>query len=398
MLNEAVIRRAQARPAAYKMFDQGGLHLFVARNGRKSFRMRFRMGGREQLLTFGVWPEVSLNIARDRCTAANDQLKRGIDPRAGICEIAQSSKFEDVGRRWHAHMVRRWTPVHARDVIVSLERDVFPAIGAMAIDAITTPVVLTVLRAIEARGRYETVRRVRQRISAIFAFAMAEDLVQSDPAAIVGRALMPPAPRRHHPAIVDLDEARALVAATALADGAPAIKLAARFLALTAVRLAAVRGARWDEIADLDGAAPVWRVPAARMKLPAAKKTDSAHDHLVPLSPAAVAVVRAARALGTGAGLVFPGGKAGTPIGEAAIGALIARAGFGGRHVPHGWRATFSTLMNERFPEDRIAIDQALAHAAMGTVEAAYNRAVRMERRRWLFERWAEMLLDQAPA
>lgn len=54
----------------------------------------------------------------------------------------------------------------------------------------------------------------------------------------------------------------------------PAVVLASRFLALTAVRLAALRGARWEEIEDLDGIEPLWRVPAARMKLAAAKKRD----------------------------------------------------------------------------------------------------------------------------
>jgi len=396
MLTHSAVKAARPRAAGYKLFDEGGLHLYVAPNGRRSFRMRFRFGGREQLLTFGSADDLSLADARARCQAARAAVRRGIDPRSGgtpVCEIAQVHNFEAVARRWHAHMLRRWTPVHAGDVLASLQRDVFPAIGAMPVAAITTPTVLAVLRAIEARGRFETVRRVRQRISAIFEFAMAENLVQSDPAAIVGRALMPPAPRGHHPALIDLDEARALIAATELVDAAPAIRLASRFLALTAVRLAAVRGACWDEIEDLDGVAPIWRVPAARMKLPAAKKADPANDHLVPLAPAAVALLREARALGQGGRLIFPGTNPAAPIGEAAIGGLIARAGFGGRHVPHGWRATFSTILNERYPDERSAIDQALGHVAMGKVEAAYNRAVRLGQRRSLFERWASLLL-----
>ena len=401
MLTNAAVKAARPRAAAYKLFDEGGLHLYVTPGGRRSWRMRFRIAGREQLLTFGTTDDLSLIEARARCDAARVVLAQGKDPRIDtgrVCGIAQTHNFEDVGRRWHAHMTRRWTPVHAADVLASLQRDVFPAIGAMPIAAITTPVILNALRAIEARGRHETVRRVRQRISGVFAFAIAEDLVQSDPAAIVGRVLMPPAPRRHHPAIVDLDEARALLDACDRATAAPAIRLAARFLALTAVRLAAVRGARWEEIEDLDGAAPIWRVPAARMKLPAARKLDAANDHIVPLAPAAVAVLRAARALGDGTGRVFPSaGKNSSAIGEAAIGALIARAGYGGRHVAHGWRATFATLLNDRFPEDRSLIDQALGHVAMGKVEAAYNRAVHLERRRTLFERWATMLVDRSP-
>ncbi|MDD1450794.1 integrase arm-type DNA-binding domain-containing protein [Sphingomonas sp. H160509] len=370
MLTNAAVKAARPRAAAYKLFDQGGLHLYVAPTGRKSFRIKCRFNGKELLLTIGAVPEVSLDAARGRCDQVREQLGRGEDPRT--CEVAQSGKaraFENVARQWHAHMRRRWTDVHAADVLASLERDVFPAIGAMPISAVTVPVILNALRVIEERGSLVTASRVRQRISAVFAYAMAEDLVDQDPAAIVSRALIPPAPAQHHPALLEIKDARELLAAAELVDVAPAVKLASRFLALTAVRFAAVRGARWEEIDDLDGAAPLWRVPAARMKLAAAKKLDAKNDHLVPLSRQAVALLREVRVNlhpedANLHGLIFDrSAGAGNPIGEKSIGALYDRAGFAGRHVPHGWRATFSTLMNERSEgADRDVIEKALAH------------------------------------
>jgi integrase len=261
----------------------------------------------------------------------------------------------------------------------------------MPIGAVTVPVLLNALRAIEERGSLETARRVRQRISAVFGFAMAEDLVDQNPAAIVGRALTPPAPARNHPALLEIVDARALLAAAEMVDVAPAVKLASRFLALTAVRLAAVRGARWAEIEDLNGTAPLWRVPAARMKLAAAKKLDPKNDHLVPLSRQAVQLLQRARAnMHSGDAnmhdLIFAG------VGEAAIGALYVRAGFGGRHVPHGWRATFATILNERLPEEHAAIDRALAHSPKDKVAAAYDRSEQLARRRRLFQEWADEL------
>uniref|UniRef100_UPI001577404D tyrosine-type recombinase/integrase n=1 Tax=Sphingomonas bacterium TaxID=1895847 RepID=UPI001577404D len=192
MLTNAAVKAARPRAAAYKLADTAGLHLYVAPNGRKSFRMRFRVAGKEQLLTFGTWPEISLDAARARCTEAREQLARGADPRIIGARSTEVRRFDDIARRWHEHMLRRWTKVHAGDVLASLERDVFPAIGAMPLAAITPPVVLNALRLVEERGRYETARRVRQRISAVFAFAIAQGLVDSDPAAIVGRALLPP--------------------------------------------------------------------------------------------------------------------------------------------------------------------------------------------------------------
>ena len=393
MLTNAAVKAARPRAVAYKLFDDGGLHLYVAPTGRKSFRIKYRFSGKELLLTIGAIPEVSLDAARVRRDQVRDLLGRGLDPRTvSTAQAGATRVFEDVARQWHAHMRRRWTGVHAGDVLRTLERDVFPAIGAMPIGAITVPVILNALRVIEDRGSLETARRVRQRISAVFGFAMAEDLVDQDPAAIVTKALTPPAPARHHPALLEIVDARALLAAADVVDVAPVVRLASRFLALTAVRLAAVRGARWEEIEDLNGPAPLWRVPAARMKLAAAKKLDARNDHIVPLSRQAVQLLHEAFELGHGAGLIFPAGDHTTPIGEAAIGALHSRAGFGGRHVPHGWRATFATILNELCPGEHTAIDRALAHSPKDKVAAAYDRSEQLARRRRLFQVWADEL------
>lgn len=407
MLTNAAVKAARPRAAAFKLSDERGLHLFVAPNGRKTFRWRFLWQAREQLLTIGAWPEISLEAARARAQLGREQLGRGEDPRA--CNVGRPAvhRFDEIAQRWHQHMLPRWTPVHAGDVLASLERDVFPAIGAMPIGAITVPVVLAALRTVEARGRLETARRVRQRISAVFSFAIAEGLAEQDPAAIVSRALMPPAPARHHPAVVDIEDARRLLAAAELVEASSTVKHASTFLALTAVRLAALRGARWAEIEDIDGPAPTWRIPAARMKLAAAKKKDAANDHLVPLSAQAVAVLRAVAQNGYDThSLIFTGDDGNAPISEGAIGALYRRAGYAAKHVPHGWRASFSTILNERRPEDRGQIDRALGHVGgrrdaeeegiNRKVEGAYNRAKLLGRRRELFQAWADMLLPRS--
>ncbi len=75
-----------------------------------------------------------------------------------------------------------------------------------------------------------------------------------------------------------------------------------------------------------------------------------------------------------------------------------ARTPFAGRHVAHGWRATFSTVMNERRPADRTVIDLALGHVlkhddgTIAKVEGAYNRAQHLAPRRRVFEEWAAIL------
>jgi integrase len=388
MLTNASVKAARPRAAAYKMGDGQGLYLAVLPTGTKSFRMKAKLGTKELLLTFGCWPEISLADARDRRDQARARLAAGLDPRV---EPATET-FEAIARAWHAHRAPTWS--HAGDVLVSLERDAFLAIGARAIGAIGAPEILALLEAVAGRAP-ETARRLCQRLSSVFRFAIARELASADPAAAVADELARARPVQRHPALVDLGEIHALLERAAELRAGAAVQLASRFLALTAVRLAAVRGARWCEIEDLDGAAPAWRIPAARMKLAAAKKGDAKHDHVVPLSRQSVAVLRAANMHRGDANmhdLIFAGAGGGA-IGEAAIGDLYKRAGFAGRHVPHGWRASFSTILNERGDgRDRAAIDQALAHTPKDRVEAAYNRATRLDTRRRLFQEWADLI------
>lgn len=392
MLTIAAAKAAGAQARAYKMFDGGGLHLHVAPTGTKSWRLKYRVRGREKLLTFGQFPAMSLAEARACREQAKAALRDGADPARSDEKL---ETFEQCARAWYRLQRTNWSPAHARDVIASLEREIFPAIGATAIDDVNASALLNVMREIEGRGCIETARRIRQRIAAVFGFAMAQDLATSNPAEQLGFAMGGTALVSPHAALTDLTECRDLLAACEVTPSAQTTRLAGRFLALTAVRLDAVRGMCWREVENLDGPEPLWRVPAARMKLARIKKGETRFDHLVPLAPAAVEVLRAALRFApvNEGGLVFPGRGGCRPIGEGAIRQLINRAGYRGRHVPHGWRSSFSTILNEELgPESRGDIDLALAHTPKDKVEAAYNRAQLLDRRRDLMERWGAML------
>lgn len=389
MLSNAAVKAARPKPRAYKMFDERGLFLFVAPTGLRAWRMRYRIAGREKLLSLGQWPDVQLVDARDRAEEARSLVAQGVDPSVKKV-IVQICTFKAVARQWHALHRERWTDRHAADVITSLESNVLSVIGALPIGAIGAPAILQVLRDVEARGSIETARRIRQRISAVFSFAIAEGLVDHDPAAVVSRALRPAPIARRQPALVEISKLRKLMIDCDRAGGPPIVRLASRFLALTAVRMGALLGAQWNEFEQLDSEAPIWRIPAARMKLKKARKADTANDHIVPLSAEAVAVLKSVRAFECQSRMDFV-----FPINAAAIGSLYKRAGYRDRHVPHGWRASFSTILNEKFPLERASIDLALAHAPKGASgsEAAYNRAQLLEQRRALFDRWGGMLI-----
>lgn len=169
-----------------------------------------------------------------------------------------------------------------------------------------------------------------------------------------------------------------------------------------------LRGAPWDEFEGVDweaggvstGALPIWRVPSQRMKVVLDRKGDAVFEHVVPLSQQAVETLMAIRPLTARWKLIFPSERhAHRPMSENAIGYLYNRCGYHGRPVPHGWRAAFSTIMNERAERedragDRANIDLMLAHVPSNRVEGAYNRAAYMDRRREIAQEWADLLTD----
>jgi integrase len=383
------------------MADGGGLHLFVTPAGGKHWRYRYEFEGREKVLSIGPYPSVSITKARDARNGAKSTLRTGRDPsvakRVERAKVSadDSVTFELIAREWYNLNKSKWTPVHADDVIHSLERDVFPAIGSLPLKEITPSIVLDdVLRKIEARPAIETARRVRQRISAAFVYGIASGRGESDPAAMVKQA-MAPLVKGRQPAIIDLDEARAMLAKAEAEPAHAVTKLALRFLALTSVRPGTLITTPWiefDNIAD-----NVWCIPAARMKLKLERKGDETRDHLVPLSRQALDVLGVLRKI-TGEGpLAFPNTRHGhKPMSENAIGYLLNRAGYHHKHVPHGWRSTFSTVMNERYKEDRAVIDLMLAHVPHNKVEGAYNRAAYLNRRKELAKIWADLILKGA--
>ncbi|RWM96198.1 MAG: DUF4102 domain-containing protein [Mesorhizobium sp.] len=405
-LTDAQCRGAKPAEKPYKLIDGGGLHLFVSPAGLKSWRYRYEIGGKEKLLTLGTYgdrpPAMTLAAARTARDEARSTVKTGRDPgvdkkRTKLANIqSTATTFEAIGREWYELQKPQWVDRHAADVLDSLEQEVFPIIGSLPIAEITAPEVLAMLRPIEKRGAKETARRIRQRVSAIFVYAIASGRASTDPAAIV-KGAMAPLKKGRQPAITNLEAAREMLAKAEAQPSHPVTKLALRILALTVVRPGTLATTPWAEWAGLDAGKPLWHIPAERMKLRLQHKDDEARDFLVPLAKQTVEAIDALRVL-TGRGpLAFPNARhAHKPMSENAMGYLLNRAGYNGHHVPHGWRATFSTVMNERFRADKPVIDLMLAHVPKDKVDAAYDRSLHLERRRELAQEWADLLLEGA--
>lgn len=422
MLTDKAVRAATAQDKAYKLTDSRGLHLHVSASGHKSWRYKYRFEKKERLLTLGTYPEVSLADAREKRDDAKRILREGRDPRHAskrgrlVGYDASPKTLEEMSREWHALQLGRWKPVHANDVITSLERDVFPHLGAMPMAEIDKPLLLTILRKIENRGAIETARRIKQRVAAIYRYANAEGAKLENPGVDINDALKPLPPSKRYPALLSVEAIRTMMSDIDRAGASPVNRLAARLLALTAQRPGMVRFMEWTDVTGVDWANvdmncddALWKVPADKVKQELRLRNDEAFEHLVPLSRQAVDTLRAVRWLTGRSPFVFPGARSGLkPISENAIGYLYNREGYQGRHVPHGWRSSFSTIMNEqaerelgsdvRLLADRMIVDLMLAHSpkGMSASELRYNRAAYMPRRRELAQRWADMIMEGA--
>ena len=417
-LTDAKVRNAKAAEKAYKLSDGSQLYLHVSPAGGRSWRMNYQFGRNnagkpiQKTLTIGSYPALSLKDAREARDTAKSLLAKGREPRPDdLFERAAPTAdtrptFEDTGREWHALQKGRWSKVHTADVLDNLENEVFPTIGDLPIEDIEAPAVFALLRRIADRGAVETAHRTRQRISAIFVYGIAMGRAARDPAAGLSIALPKKPKAKPQPAITSLSGLRQVLIDAEGERCRAQTKLALRLLALTAVRPNELHGARWAEFEDLDGHAPLWRIPAHRMKGDADRKTELDGDHLVPLAPQAVAVLNAMVPLTGELQLIFPTDRhLHKPMSENTLRALLIRAGYHQRHVPHGFRSAFSTIMNERVERqwktagnegvapDRAIIDLMLAHVPTNKVEGAYNRAAYMARRRELACEWADILL-----
>lgn len=422
MKKDLDFKSAVPRDKGFKITDSAGLHLYVSPGGGKSWRYKYTFGGKERRIVFGPYPDISLKRAREMRDDAKRLLREGRDPGLETKRARHSRKvghentFEMFARSWHEQQKDSWKEIHANDVINSLERDLFPSIGAFPVEEINEGLLLSALREVEKRGAIETAHRLRQRAEKVFRFAAGAGAPNTNPAVNVRDALKPVPPKKRYPALTEVKQIQELVRAVDRAGASPVTRLCSRFMALVAQRPGMSRNAEWAEVRGIDWAAEEqeassaeWCVPADKMKLELGLRADEAFEHIVPLAPEAVEVLRAIRPL-TGRGkLIFPSvADRNESISENAVGYLYNREGWKGRHVPHGWRSSFSTVMNKRveraFPGaeklmiDRLIIDMMLAHRPTGMSEAEfrYNRNAYQERRRELAQEWATLIMDGA--
>ncbi|MEO8400734.1 MAG: integrase arm-type DNA-binding domain-containing protein [Gammaproteobacteria bacterium] len=386
-LKDVTCRNAKPREKAYKLSDEKGLYLFIKPNGTNSWRLKYRILGKEKTLSIGLYPDVSLQAARNARDNARTKLADKIDPglakqvsKRSAKEAAENS-FEMIAREWFIKFSSKWSPSHSERILRRLEKDIFPWLGKRPIAEISAPELLAVLRRMESRGAIETAHRASQNCGQIFRYAIATGHAERDPSADLKGAIPPPK-KAHHASIINPSKIGELLRAIDGYQGHFVTKCALRLAPLVFVRPGELRHAEWCEF---NLATDEWRIPAEKMKMRV--------THIVPLSTQAIAVIRELRSLTGDGKYLFPSVRSSKrAMSENTVLGALRRLGYTSDEMTgHGFRSMASTLLNEQgWNPD--AIERQLAHGERNTVRAAYNYAEYLPERKKMMQHWADYL------
>lgn len=374
-----------AKPGRHR--DDKGLYLLVSPTGAKSWVLRVVVNDRRRDFGLGSADLVTLSEARDKALSGRRMAKAGVDPSLEWKKAAATvPTFEQAARAFHGIVKDSWrNGKHGDQWLSTMEVHTFPLIGSRRVDLIDVPAIQSVLLPIWLTIP-ETARRVRQRINAVLDYAHGQGWRAGETPRNAVNSLLKSIKQAKGGNFAAMPYADLPGFMGKLRTGEASIgRLALRFTILTAARSGEVRGAVWDEV-DLD--AGLWSIPAERMK--------AGEAHSVPLSPAAVAILREVQgfAFGRPGEPIFPGLR-GKPLSDATLAKVLRVAGADAATV-HGMRSAFRDWVAEQtsFPGDWA--EAALAHTIANKTEASYRRAKYLDQRRKMMDAWADYLAGAA--
>jgi integrase len=385
---DRAIKNAKPETKAYKMSAGQGMYLMINPSGSKLWRLKYRYGGKEKVLSFGAYPDVSLRQANLLRAKARQLLAAGTDPRVEqekerAQQKAQELTFKIVAERWfkgRSELARKpWAASTAKKVRLYLERDLYPAFGSRPIGDITRLDLIAVSEAIEKRGAFDIARKVREWLAAIFDEAFDRGEISHNPAYRLKPSHYAIGVKSEPNPFIPFDELPGLLAAVDASNSHFLTKAAVRLLVLTGVRTGELRFSTWQEF-DLDNA--TWAIPAERMKM--------RRPHVVPLPTQVLALLQQVKTINPGGYLfVLRGSK---PMSEMTINKVLKVAGYAGRQTGHGFRHLLSTELNSRgYNADWVELQ--LAHRVSDNkIRSTYNHADYLEQRRGMMQEWANSI------
>ena len=396
-LTDMQVRKARPRDKAYKMFDGGGMYLDVMTSGSRIWRMKYMAkNGKETLLTFGRYPEITLLEARERRLEVRRMLAHGVDPAKSRDEAKRFAKeraantFEKIAREWHANKVPTWSGRTAKNTIDRLEADIFPAIGKMPIEEIRHRDLIAALRKIQDRGANEIAHRLKAVCSQIFSYAIQCGYTERN--LVVDMKDVLKTVRAGHYAAIDVEELPQFLEALSHNEArlfAPT-RIALRLMLLIFVRTSELIETPWSEI-DLERGE--WVIPWQRMKRGKLTVNPDMTNHHVCLSRQALELLRELHRITGRSKHLFPNQRDHEkPISNNTILTALARMGYKGRMTGHGFRALAMSAIKEQLGYRHEVIDRQLAHAPKDKVASAYDRAQFLAERHRMMQDWADYL------
>ena len=393
-LTIAEVERSKPQDKDYTLQDGDGLYLLIKTNGSKSWRFNYYRPGvtpkKRALLSFGLYPDVSLAAAREKRDEARTLVASGIDPQHRIkqqrehAQYQSDSVFSVVAVQWFEIKKTTVSADHAFDIWRSIEREVLPSVGDMPIQDIKPRHLIQALEHIKLRGALETLRRIIQRINEIMIFAINLGLIDINPASGISYAFEKP--KKEHQPSIRPERLPEFLTALSRANVTLQTRCLILWQLLNIVRPSEAVSVAW---ADIDFETSRWVIPAEKMKMK--------REHIVPLSSQALAILEQLRPISGHREYVFPSIKEPRqPMHAQTANAAIKRMGFNGELVAHGMRAIASTAMNEAGHSPDV-VEAALAHLEKDEVRRAYNRSVYLEQRVELMQWWGDFVERASP-
>jgi integrase len=386
-LSDTKIKTIKPIEKPFKLADERGLFLLVQPSGGKLWRLKYRIDGKEKLLSFGTYPDVSLADAREKRDQARKLIAAGTDPselrkanKAGKNERAANS-FEVIARLWLSSYSANLSPATAEKNLRLFERDIFPWIGSRPVADLKPKEILDTARRIESRGAVDTAKRAIQLCGQVFQQAVIDEKVMSDPTRDIRRAIKP-LKDKHFASLTEPKDVAELLRAIDAFNGSFVVMSAIRLAPLVFVRPVELRKAKW---CDIDLHAKEWRYLVT--------KTNTAH--LVPLSKQAISILKELHPLtGNGEYVFQVGNDPKKPMSDGTINAALKRMGYDTKTqiTGHGFRAMARTILHERLNIDPHIIEHQLAHAVPDNLGGAYNRTKFIAQRKVMMQTWADYL------
>lgn len=383
-LNDLKIRSLKPQEKPYKVFDGKGLYLLVTPKGSKLWRFNYRFNGKNKTIAIGSYPEISLSEAREKARYFRSLIQNGIDPSLQRKEekLKKTNTFKKVALEFIENNSSRWSEKYLSTVKIRLEKYLFPALGDIPVDEITTPKIVELLTPLIRAEKWGTIQKLRVLIGQVIRYAIATGKATNDPTPAL-RMIIPSGKVKHMPAVTDPEKLAGILRAFWDYPYSLSVRNALRTLVYTFQRPGEVVSMRWE---DIDFEKKEWRFVLSKTH----------HEHIVPLSRQMIEILEEQKTFVGESPFVFPSFNSPKTrhIRVETLNAALKRMGIdtGEEQTSHGFRAVARTLLHEVLKYEPDMIEHQLGHKVPDRLGTAYNRTKFLEDRRRMMQDWADYI------